>query len=81
MPFFSKHRGQQTVITLVYLIIGSIVFVALTPGLSTAIQTTIPFVDNLTALILRWFVGLAFIVMLWGIWESTKPFHQQAINQ
>jgi hypothetical protein len=75
-----KRRGQQIAVVLVYLLLGSIVFAALTPGLNETIALVLPSVDTLTALMLRWFVGLAFIVMLYGVWQSTKPFQGQQVQ-
>lgn len=64
-------RGQSSVVLLVYIVVGSVVFNAMTPGLQAQIQIALPYVDNLTALILRFFIGLLFLTMVYGIYKST----------
>ena len=73
---FRMGRGQSTVVVLVYLFLGLLVFAGLTPVVQAEISSVLPQVDNLTALLLSYFTGAAFFVMCIGIFNSLKPVRE-----
>lgn len=69
-------RGQVTAVTVVYGLLGLIVFAALAGPLQGEIQIVLPNVDNLTRIVLEFFTAAAFVTMVYAIYSSTKPVQQ-----